>query len=106
MNYAVRWSAHARGRLRDILDNVAESAPVEALRLSDRITARAGSPDESSGRGVRYRGEPEKGYRQLIEAPFRIIYAIDEATRTVRILAVQHMAQGLSQISEEAEENS
>lgn len=91
------------GRLGDVLDYVAGSAPLEALRLAERITSRAGSLDESPGRGTPYRGEPEKGYRQVIEGPFRIVYGIHEATRTVRILAIQHMAQGLAAIPEESE---
>lgn len=102
MKYRVQWAPVAQERLGDIAVHVARTDPVEALRLIDRITERGESLAENPNRGSHFRGEAESGLRQVIEGPFRLVYRVDEGEGAVDIVAVQHMAQGATEVEIDA----
>jgi plasmid stabilization system protein ParE len=93
----------AEARLAEIAEYVAQTSPVEAVRLVDRVTVLGESLRESPGRGSHFRGDSTSGLRQVIEGPLRLVYRIDEDDATVDILAVQHMAQGAPDVEGESD---
>jgi toxin ParE1/3/4 len=85
--FEVFWAEAAIRDLDQIVEFVAEEAPMAAQKLFDRITERAVSLEELPARG---RIVPELArfeittYRELIINPFRLMYRIDAA----RVLVV------------------
>ncbi|MEO6968827.1 MAG: type II toxin-antitoxin system RelE/ParE family toxin [Rhodanobacteraceae bacterium] len=72
----VVWTDRAKARLRQIHGYIAKDQPLNADRVVDRLTQRAGQLVEHplSGRIVEeYRRD---GLRELIEPPWRIVYLI------------------------------
>jgi addiction module RelE/StbE family toxin len=72
----VVWTDRAKARLRQIHAYIAQDQSLNAERMVDRLTQRVAQLDEHprSGRMVeKYRRED---LRELIEAPYRIVYLI------------------------------
>lgn len=87
--WSVRWSAVARHDLLTIAEYIAEENPAAAAQVLERLRARADSLDTFPRRGRTIAGfsdETQREYRELIEAPWRILYWI--AGRQVQIIAV------------------
>jgi plasmid stabilization system protein ParE len=86
----LRWTHNALEHLIAIHEHIAHDAPVYALRMVDRITARsqqiASFPE--SGRMVPEYALPT--VREVIEPPYRIIYRIGQDQ--IDVLAVIHSA--------------
>lgn len=88
----VFWTDEALSHLDSIYNHIASDAPVYALRMVDRLTRRSQqiSTFPQSGRVVpEYK---EQDIREVIEAPYRIIYCIKSKQRA-DVLAVFHGAQ-------------
>ena len=86
--HLIRWAGSALADLREIRDYVNRDNPVAARRLARRIRERISKlPDHPhTGRLV-----PEfaaKGYREVIVAPYRIVYYVQQ--REVIVLRVWH----------------
>jgi plasmid stabilization system protein ParE len=85
----VRWTRAAESDLLGIISRIAQDRPVAAAEILARIRRKAESLPEFSERG---RVVPELGrlgtkeYRELILAPWRILYRI--RSRQVEIMAV------------------
>ena len=77
---SVFWSDTARSDLEEVVRYIAEDSVDRALLILDRLEARAASLSTQSARG---RIVPELAsldvsqYRELIEAPWRIIYRVE-----------------------------
>ena len=89
----VNWTESAEGHLDAIYAYIAQDSPEYALRMVDRITRRSQqiATFPLSGRSV-----PEyeiEQIREVIEAPYRIIYYI--YPYQIDILAVLHGAQNI-----------
>ena len=89
----VHWTETAEGHLDAIYAYIAQNSPEYALRMVDRITRRSQqiATFPLSGRSV-----PEyeiKQIREVIEAPYRIIYYI--YPDQIDILAVLHGARNI-----------
>ena len=89
----VNWTETAEGHLDAIYAYIAQDSPEYALRMVDRITRRSQqiATFPLSGRSV-----PEyeiEQIREVIEAPYRIIYYI--YPDQIDILAVLHRAQNI-----------
>ena len=89
----VNWTETAEGHLDAIYAYIAQDSPEYALRMVDRITRRSQqiATFSLSGRSV-----PEyeiEQIREVIEAPYRIIYYI--YPDQIDILAVLHGAQNI-----------
>ena len=93
-HYRVIISPHAIDDLEGILDYVAQNSPANAVKLIDRLIAEAESLELFPRRFSLARADPSYGpLRSMPSPPFRIIYEIIEAQRTVRVLAIRHGAQ-------------
>lgn len=92
----LRWTPHSIADLHAIYDYIAEDSPENALGMIDRLTGREDQivAHPKSGRMV---AEVEReDIRELIEAPYRIIYrVVDER---IDVLTVMHGAQILREI--------
>jgi toxin ParE1/3/4 len=79
--YTVRWAAVARDDLERIVSYVAINSLANALSVADRIEALAESLQTLPQRG---RAVPElarhgiRGWLQVSEAPWRLIYRVDK----------------------------
>lgn len=91
----VRWTLRARRDVRAIRDYIARRSPVYgqhmAVRLFDRADLLGDYPE--AGRRVPEYDDPD--VRELIEAPYRIIYRYLPAARVVEVLTVAHGRQSL-----------
>jgi toxin ParE1/3/4 len=81
----------AAGDLDDILDWISRDNPRAAAELVRRILARI---DRLAIPGLSLIGRPGlvEGTRELVEAPYIIIYMVDEPADEVTVLAIVHGA--------------
>lgn len=84
----VIWSPLAQRRALEAVDYIARERPLAAAAWLDELLARVGRLDRFARRGrvVREIGRVE--YRELLHAPYRIIYRVD-ASRVV-VLTLRH----------------
>ncbi|HTK76760.1 MAG TPA: hypothetical protein VL371_15945 [Gemmataceae bacterium] len=83
MNYRVRWRKAAKRQLADVW-----------IRASDRagVTAASDSVDPILGRNPHAQGESRSGSRRIwIVEPLVFFYDIDDANRTVTVVAVSEL---------------
>jgi toxin ParE1/3/4 len=84
----VVWSPLAEQRALEAVDYIAQDRPQAAVAWLEELIERVGSLDQLAQRGrlVREIGQP--AYREILHAPYRIIYRIDAAR--VVILTLRH----------------
>jgi toxin ParE1/3/4 len=77
--------------LDDILDWISKDNPQAAARLARRIQMRI---DRLATSGLPHVGRPgfRAGTRELVEAPYIIVYIVDEAADEITVLAIFHSA--------------
>jgi toxin ParE1/3/4 len=84
----VTWSALAERRALEAVDYIAQDRPRAAAAWLEELIERVGDLDQFARRG---RVVPEIGlsaYREILHAPYRVIYRVD-ASR-VLILTLRH----------------
>jgi len=91
----VHWTDRAKARLRHIHDYIAEDSAKTALKVVDRMTARSKQIAELPYSGRRVREYSGNDIRELLEAPYRIIYKIK--SDQIDVLTVMHYRQILPQ---------
>lgn len=88
----VVWAASAADDLERIVDYVAAESPLDAAKLLDRLLASAESLSALAGRGRRVpelAEQVEEGVRELVVAPYRLIYEVLASPRSqILLLAV------------------
>jgi len=88
----VVWTASAADDLERVIDYVAAESPLDAARLLDRLLASAESLTELPSRGRRVpelADHVEESVRELVVAPYRLVYEVVSAPRSqVLLLAV------------------
>lgn len=87
----VRWTDTALGHLTAIHDYVAQDAPIYARSLVDRLTDRSKQIGRFPRSGRMVPEYEQEDVREIIEAPYRIIYRI--LPERVDVLAVVHTSQ-------------
>jgi toxin ParE1/3/4 len=77
--------------LDDIFDWISTDNPAAAAGLVRRVRARI---TRLSITGLSHVGRPGliEGTRELVEAPYIIVYAVDEAAEEIAVLAIVHGA--------------
>lgn len=77
--------------LDDILDWISKDSPRAAAELVQRILTRI---DRLAVPGLSHMGRPGlvEGTRELVEAPYIIVYMVDEPADEVTVLAIVHGA--------------
>jgi plasmid stabilization system protein ParE len=89
--FSVGWAAFAEADLGGIVDYVARESAERALAIVDDLERRARSLERFPLHG---RVVPElsavgvEQFRELVVAPFRIVYEVNEAARRVHVVAV------------------
>lgn len=81
--YKVEWAAVAESDLKQIIDFIAADSPGNALQVFKKIRQKASSLHAFPERGrivPELQGQGIHIYRELIEAPWRIIYRISDGT--------------------------
>ena len=87
--YTVNVSKSAQNDLREIIKYIATNNPMNAQNVLNKIEAKINSLEQFPERGAYV---PEllnhniKDYRQLLEAPWRIIYKIDNDIVNILII--------------------
>jgi plasmid stabilization system protein ParE len=86
----VRWSARARRDVRAIHAYIAQGSPLYARHVAQRLFDRADLLVEhpEAGRPVPEYEHPE--VRELVEAPYRIIYRYQAGAAVAEVLTVVH----------------
>ena len=72
----VVWTHRAKGRLRQIHRYIAKDQPLNADRMVDRLTRRVAQLAAHPHSGRIVENWRREDLRELIEAPYRIIYLI------------------------------
>lgn len=91
----VVWTANAKRELRAIHDYIAQHSQRYALGMIDRITQKTQHLAVHPEMGGRVPECKEEQVRELLEFPYRIIYAV--GPRRVEILSIVHAARELPQ---------
>ena len=97
--HLVRWSETSENDLKSIINYIAEDSPSRAYEVFKAIKARASSLNRYPDRGRIVPELQDQGvtqYRELIVAPWRIIYRISE--EAVYVLAVMDSRQNVEDI--------
>jgi addiction module RelE/StbE family toxin len=97
--YKVEWAAVAESDLKQIIDYMAADNPGNALHLFKKIRQKASSLYVFPERGrivPELQGQGIHIYRELIVAPWRIIYRISDGT--VFVLSVINSRQNIEDI--------
>jgi addiction module RelE/StbE family toxin len=97
--YLVNITKNAEDDLNEIIQFIAQNNPQNAIKIMEKIQAKVKTLDHSPNRGGYV---PElltkniKGYRQIIESPWKIIYKVDNDI--VNILAIIDSRRNLQDI--------
>jgi toxin ParE1/3/4 len=77
--------------LDDIFDWISKDSPRAAAKLVSRILGRI---DRLTIPGLTHIGRPGlvEGTRELVETPYIVVYAVDEAADEITVLAIVHGA--------------
>jgi toxin ParE1/3/4 len=97
--YKVEWAAVAESDLKHIIDHIAADSPGNALQIFKKIRQKASSLYAFPERGrivPELQGQGIHIYRELIVAPWRIIYRISDGT--VFVLSVIDSRQNIEDI--------
>jgi len=97
--YKVEWASVAETDLRHILDRIAAESPDNALQILKKIRQKASSLFAFPERGrivPELQGQGIHIYRELIIAPWRVVYRISD--RTVFVLSVIDSRQNVEDV--------
>lgn len=97
--YSIRWSEAAERDLRGIIEYIAKDSPSRAYEALTNIKEKASNLHSFPGRGRIVPELQDQGitqYRELIVAPWRIIYRISEDS--VYVLSVLDSRQNVEDI--------
>ena len=97
--YAVRWSETSENDLKGIVEYIAGDSPNRAHEVLSNIKAKVSDLHSFPGRGSVVPELQDQGitqYRELIVAPWRIIYRISEGT--VYVLSVLDSRQNVEDL--------
>ena len=97
--YRVQWAAAAENDLKHIIDYIAIESPENALQILKKLKQKASSLYTLPERGrivPELRDQGIQIYRELIVAPWRIIYRISDTT--VFVLSVIDSRQNIEDI--------
>ena len=97
--YLVRWSETSENDLKGIVEYLAEDSPYRAYEVLSKIKAKVSDLDSFPSRGRIVPELQDQGiiqYRELIVAPWRIIYRISE--KTVYVLSVLDSRQNVEDL--------
>ncbi|MBS0193621.1 MAG: type II toxin-antitoxin system RelE/ParE family toxin [Proteobacteria bacterium] len=78
----VVWTHRAKARLHPIHHYIAKDQPLNADRVVDRLTSRVTQLAEHPRSGRIVEGYRREDLRELIEAPYRIIYRSGSSAST------------------------
>lgn len=87
----VVWTDRAKARLRKIRDDISRDAPHAADNLIIRLVQRSFQLDTAARSGRQVPEYRREDIRELLERPYRIIYAI--LPNRIDVLAVMHYRQ-------------
>lgn len=98
MDFRVAWANAAISDLEQIVRYIAHDDPAAARRLGNGVL---GAVDQigffpRSGRVVPE--EDDDSLREILYTPYRIVYEIDEAGRSINIVRVWHAARGAPEL--------
>ena len=99
--YGVIWADIAEEDLRNIIKYIALDNPANALKILKKIREKTSSLYISSKRGrivPELQGFCILQYRQVIIAPWRIIYRISETEKNIYVLSVLDSHQNIEDI--------
>ena len=77
--------------LDEIIDWISQDSPIAAARAARRILARMERLAASGLPNIGRAGLLE-GTRELVEAPYIIVYAVDQSDQAIEVLAILHGA--------------
>jgi toxin ParE1/3/4 len=96
----VTWSALAERRALEAVDYIAQDRPRAAAAWLEELIERVGDLDQFARRG---RVVPEIGlsaYREILHAPYRVIYRVDASRVLILILRHSRRAWDPSEVAD------
>ena len=92
MGHQVIWTDEAIGDLRQLVAFIARDNPTAAVKLGGELIRKSMLLAEFPRLGRRLRESNCDTLHQIIVAPYRLIYEIDDISRTVRVRVLWHGA--------------
>jgi toxin ParE1/3/4 len=96
----VRWLGSAREDLRQIRQYIAQDSPSAAAAMVRRLRGEAARLDRFPERGRVVPEYADPAIRELIVAPYRVMYRYQPERNRVQIIAVVHGSRLLPPLSE------
>jgi len=93
VSLSLRWTEQAVSQLGSIAEYISLASPVYAEQVVDRIVARLRQAQEFPASGREVPEARQANLRELVEAPYRIIYRV--APTTIEVLAIVHARRDL-----------
>ena len=94
MDYRIVWSKAALADLRDLVRYIAADDPRAARRFGDRIVSRVEGLQSFPRLGRMVPEYRDELVRELILAPYRILYEVHDEHGILSVLRVWHGARG------------
>ncbi len=94
MDYGIIWTQSALEDLRELVRYIAADDPIAAERFGNAIISRVEGIQSFPRIG---RVVPEVGddlVREIILAPYRIVYQLDDSSEEIAVIRVWHGARG------------
>ena len=94
MDYQVIWSPSARDDLKEIVIYISEKNPEAAERIGLSFIEASKSLGRFEKKGRRVPEFEQEAIRELILAPYRMIYQINAKSKSLEIIRLWHGARG------------
>lgn len=101
MAYQLVWSPVSRDDLHDLVRYIARDSPQRAQAFAFRLMAHVDTLQEQPEVGRIVPEHHEPSIREMIFAPYRIVYRVDHRRRMVEIARVWHAARGTPLLTDE-----
>ena len=90
MSFHILWSDSALDRTAEFFDFIAEENPAAATRIIQDLFDRVEAISEHPRLGRRLSEHIDASVRRLVIGNYVVVYQIEEASRTITVLAARH----------------
>lgn len=90
MNYTISWTENALASLADSIAYLAQRSPEGARRAVDKIDARVAALAQLPRTGRPYPKVSDPNIRQVVVAPYVLVYRVSDDDQRVEVLMVRH----------------
>jgi len=90
VKYSISWTENALASLADSIAYLAQRSPEGAKRVVDRIDERVAALAQLPRTGRPYPKVSDANIRQVVVAPYIVVYRVNDDDHRVEVLMVRH----------------